>query len=152
MQSQIVAQNRKAKFDYFLEEKYEAGVVLSGTEVKSLRQGHASIAESHIIAEGDELFILNCYIPEYLEANRFNHQTRRPRKLLLHRKQINKLMGKVKTKGYTLIPTMIYFTEKNIAKIEVCLAKGKAKHDKRATLKEQEWQREKQQIAKKELY
>ncbi|CAK9856309.1 unnamed protein product, partial [Sphagnum jensenii] len=145
----IVAQNRKARHDYFIEEIFEAGIVLEGTEVKSLREGKASIIDAHASENSGGLYLLNCYIPEYSKANRFNHFPRRPRKLLLHRREINKLMGKVKLKGYTIVPISIYFNNKNKAKIELGLAKGKAQHDKRATIKQREWDREKGRISKR---
>ena len=144
----IVAQNRKARHNYFIEDVFEAGIVLEGTEVKSLREGKASIIDSHAFTENNQLFLLNCYIPEYEKANRFNHLPRRPRKLLLHRYEIRKLLGKIKIKGYTLVPLSIYFNKKNKAKIELGLAKGKAQHDKRATIKEREWNLEKGRILK----
>jgi len=145
----IVAQNRKARHDYFIEEIFEAGIVLEGTEVKSLREGKASIVDAHASETHGSLYLLNCYIPEYSKANRFNHFPRRPRKLLLHKREINKLLGKVKLKGYTIVPISIYFNNRNKAKIELGLAKGKAQHDKRATIKEREWEREKGRISKR---
>lgn len=147
----IVSLNRKARHNYTIEETYEAGLVLQGTEVKSLRDGKASIAEGYADQIHNELFLLNVHIPEYLEANRFNHNPKRARKLLLHRREINKLIGKVKLKGYTLVPLAIYFNEKNRAKVELGLAKGQAKLDKRATIKEREWNREKQRVIKHSL-
>lgn len=144
----IVAQNRKARHDYFIEDVFEAGIVLSGTEVKSLREGKASLVDSYADSQNSEIFLINCYIPEYTKANRFNHIPRRQRKLLLHRQQINKLIGKVKNKGYTLIPLSIYFDKRNFAKIELGLAKGKAKYDKRAEIKDREWKMEQKKIIK----
>lgn len=144
----LVLQNRKARHNYTIEETLEAGIMLTGSEVKSLRTGKGNLIDSHAGEISGELFLLNAYIPEYKEANRFNHFPRRPRKLLLHKTQINKLLGKIKTKGYTLIPLSLYFNAKNIAKIELGLAKGKAAHDKRASEKERDWQREKERMMK----
>lgn len=144
----IVSQNRKARHNYTIEDCFEAGVVLTGTEVKSLRSNKVSINDSHVGEIGGELFILNSYIPEYLKANRFNHFPRRPRKLLLHNREINKILGKIKTKGYTCVALSIFFNKRNKAKIEIALAKGKAQHDKRASIKEREWQRDKARITK----
>lgn len=146
----IVAQNRKARHDYFIEETIEAGIMLQGTEVKSLREGKSNIKDSHAAEMEEAIYLFNAYIPEYTKANRFNHETRRPRKLLLHKREINKLMGKIKLKGYTLVPLSIYFNKKNIAKVELGLAKGKKQHDKRAAIKEREWNIEKQRALKGE--
>jgi SsrA-binding protein len=138
----LIAENRRARFDYFLEETFEAGLSLTGTEVKALREGRANIAESYAAIEGDEVALINAYIPEYGPANRFNHEPRRPRKLLLHRKQINKLIGAVQREGRTLIPTRLYFNEKGRAKLELALAKGKKVHDKREVAAERDWKRD----------
>lgn len=121
----IIAQNKKALFNYFIEERLEAGIVLKGSEVQSLRQGKASIEESHAADTGNEVFLYNCHIAEYEKANRFNHSTRRPRKLLLHKKEINKIIGRTKIKGYTLVALSMYFNKKNKIKIELGIAKGK---------------------------
>lgn len=145
----IIAQNKKALFNYFIEERFEAGVVLKGSEVQSLRQGKASIEDSHAAASGDELFLYNCHIAEYEKANRFNHNTRRPRKLLLHGREIKKIIGKIKLKGYTLTALALYFNKKNIVKVELCLAKGKKLHDKRETLKQKDWNREQERLIRK---
>lgn len=142
-ESRIVADNRKARFNYMILETFEAGITLTGTEVKSLRRGKAMIAESYATPQGEEIYLINAHIPEYLEANRFNHEPRRPRKLLLHRKQINKLMGGVHREGLTLVPLKIYFNDKGRAKLELALAKGKKLHDKRETEKARDWNREK---------
>jgi SsrA-binding protein len=140
----IIAQNRKARHEYFIENTYEAGIALQGTEVKSLREGKGSIAESFASNIGDELFLLHSHIQEYEKANPlFNHQAKRPRKLLLHRSEVNKLLGKIKTKGYTLVPLTLYFNKNNKVKVELALAKGKHLYDKRASLKEREWKIEK---------
>ncbi len=143
LESRIVADNRKARFNYAILETFEAGITLTGTEVKSLRKGKAMIAESYATPQGEEIYLINAHIPEYLEANRFNHEPRRPRKLLLHRKQINKLMGGVHREGLTLVPLKIYFNERGRAKLELALAKGKKLHDKRETEKTRDWNREK---------
>lgn len=138
----LIAENRRARFDYFLEENLEAGLVLTGSEVKSLRQGRANIAESYAAVQGREIELVNAYIPEYAGANRFNHEPRRIRKLLLHRRQIDKLIAAVQREGRTLIPVKLYFDEKGRAKLELALAKGKKAHDKRATEAERDWKRD----------
>ncbi len=138
-----VADNRRARYDYFIEDTFEAGVMLGGSEVKALRLGRANIAESYASEHGGELFLINAYIPEYAQASRLNHETRRPRKLLLHRKQINKLMGAVKREGMTLVPLKLYFNDKGFAKLELALAKGKKNYDKRDTEKARDWSRQK---------
>jgi len=139
----VVAENRKARFNYELGETFEAGIMLTGTEVKSLRLGKATIAESYADSKGREVFLVNANIPEYLQANRFNHAPKRPRKLLLHRRQIDKLIGAVEREGMTLIPLKLYFNDKGRAKLELALAKGKKLHDKRETEKKRDWAREK---------
>lgn len=138
----IIAQNKQATFNYFIEEKFEAGLILKGSEVQSLRQGKVSIVDAHASNEGNDIFLYNSYIAEYDKANRFNHAERRPRKLLLRTKEIKKIIGKIKIKGYTLIATSLYFNHKNIAKIELGLAKGKKLYDKRESIKEQNWKRD----------
>jgi SsrA-binding protein len=138
----LIAENRRARFDYFLEETYEAGLQLTGTEVKSLRIGRANIAESYASAEGREIVLINANIPEYGPANRFNHEPKRPRKLLLHRKEIDKLIGAVQREGRTLIPLRLYFNDKGRVKLELALASGKKAHDKRANIAERDWKRE----------
>lgn len=142
----VVADNRKARFNYEILETFEAGLVLSGTEVKSLRGGKATIAESYAGPSGNEIMLFNAYIPEYMEANRFNHQPKRPRKLLLHRRQINKLLGATQREGLTLIPLKIFFNAKGRAKMDLALARGKKLHDKRETEKERTWQRDKARV------
>ncbi|MBI5131806.1 MAG: SsrA-binding protein SmpB [Rhodopseudomonas palustris] len=139
----VVAENRKARFNYAIEDTIEAGISLTGTEVKSVRSGKSTIAESYADSRGGEIWLINATIPEYLQANRFNHEPKRPRKLLLHRKQINKLMGAVERQGMTLIPLKLYFNEKGRAKLLLALAKGKQLHDKRETEKKRDWSREK---------
>jgi SsrA-binding protein len=138
----VVAENRKARFNYFIDETFEAGVSLTGTEVKSLRQGKATIAEAYADARDGEIWLINSNIPEYLQANRFNHVPKRPRKLLLHKSQINKLVGAVEREGMTLIPLKLYFNERGRAKLELALARGKKLYDKRDTEKKRGWDRE----------
>ena len=142
----IVADNRKARFNYEFVETFEAGLQLTGTEVKSLREGKAQIAESYASAEGDEIFLINSYVPEYLQGNRFNHEAKRPRRLLLHRRQINRLIGATQREGMTIVPTKIYFNDRGMAKLEIALAKGKKTHDKRQTEKDRDWQRDKARL------
>jgi SsrA-binding protein len=141
-----IAENRRARFDYFIEDTIEAGLALTGTEVKSLRDGRANIAESYAAVEGREIVLVNSDIPPYGHANRFNHEPRRPRKLLLHRKQIDKLIGAVQREGRTIIPLRLYFNDKGRAKLELALAKGKKLHDKRETSAERDWQRDKARL------
>ncbi|QUD89036.1 SsrA-binding protein SmpB [Phenylobacterium montanum] len=138
----LIAENRRARFDYFLDQTFEAGLSLTGTEVKALREGRANIAESYAATEGNEIVLVNAYIPEYGPANRFNHEPRRPRKLLLHRKEIDRLLGAVQREGRTLIPTRLYFNDKGRVKLELALAKGKKLHDKRETEADRDWKRE----------
>lgn len=146
MSKKFIAQNKKASFEYFIEERFEAGVVLTGSEVKSLRIGKVSIADTHAAIDKGELFLYNCHIAEYEQANRFNHSTKRPKKLLLHRGEIKKILGKIKLKGYTLVALSVYFNHKNLVKIELGLSRGKKQHDKRQTIKEKDWQREQERI------
>ena len=135
------ALNRRARHDYLIEDTLEAGLVLHGTEVKSLRQGGASIAEAYADEQGGELFLVNANIPEYKASAHFNHEPRRPRKLLLHRKQMNRLMGAVKREGVTIVPLALYFNERGRAKVELGLATGKRKSDKRQAERDRDWQR-----------
>ncbi|NBW08970.1 MAG: SsrA-binding protein SmpB [Caulobacteraceae bacterium] len=144
--AKTIAENRRAKFDYFLEENVEAGIMLLGTEIKSLRMGRANIAESYAAVEGREIVLINADIPPYVQANRFNHEPRRPRKLLLHRKQIDKLIGAVQKDGQTIIPIRLYLNDDGKAKLEIALAKGKKLHDKRETSAERDWQRDKARL------
>ncbi|WP_312166254.1 SsrA-binding protein SmpB [Phenylobacterium sp.] len=146
MAGKLIAENRRARFDYFLEETFEAGLVLTGSEVKSLRNGRANIAESYASVEGDEVVLINADIPPFAQANRFNHEPRRHRKLLLHRKQLDKLIGAVTREGRTIIPTKLYWNDKGMAKLEIALAKGKKLHDKRETSAERDWQRDKARL------
>ncbi len=139
----IVADNRKARFNYEIGEVFEAGIMLTGTEVKSLRSGKATIAESYADSRGGEIWLINSNIPEYLQAtSRFNHEPKRRRKLLLHKSQVNKLAGAVEREGMTLVPLRLYFNERGRAKIEIALGRGKKLHDKRETLKKRSWDRE----------
>ena len=138
----VVADNRKARFNYFIDETMEAGVALTGTEVKSLRLGKATIGESYADTRGGEIWLINSNIPEYLQAHTFNHAPKRPRKLLLHKNQVNKLAGAVEREGMTIVPLKVYFNAKGRAKIEIALGKGKKLHDKRETIKKRSWDRE----------
>ena len=138
----LVADNRKARFNYEIGESFEAGIALTGSEVKSLRAGKATIAESYADARGGEIWLINSNIPEYLQAHRFNHTPKRPRKLLLHKRQIDKLSGAVERDGMTVVPLKLYFNDKGRAKLEIALAKGKKLHDKRETEKKRSWERE----------
>ena len=142
----VVADNRKARFNYEIVDTLEAGIALTGTEVKSLRQGKATIGEAYAGPSGEELFLFNAYIPEYLQANRFNHETRRPRRLLLHKRQIDKLIGATQREGFTVIPLKIYFNERGRAKVELGLGRGKKLHDKRETEKKRSWDRERARL------
>lgn len=142
--SKIAAENRRARFDYEIGETFEAGLVLTGTEVKSLRTGKATIAESYAeVDKSGEVFLVNSNIPEYLQANRFNHPPKRPRKLLLNAREIAKIAKAVEREGMTLVPLKIYFNAKGRAKILLALARGKKLHDKRETEKKRDWNREK---------
>jgi SsrA-binding protein len=146
MSQKLIAENRRARFDYFLEETLEAGLSLTGTEVKSLRNGRANIAESYAAVDGREIELVNAYIPEYPPAARFNHEPRRARKLLLHRKQIDRLIGAIQREGRTIIPTRLYWDDKGRAKLELALAKGKKVHDKREAEADRDWQRDKARL------
>lgn len=149
-----IADNRKARHEYFIEEEFEAGLVLTGTEVKALRAGKANIAESYASPEsgrgGVELWLINSNIPEYKQGNRENHAPKRARKLLLHKREVNKLVGAVERKGYTVVPLRLYFNDRGIAKVKIGLGKGKALHDKRATAKKRDWGREKARLMKEQ--
>ncbi|MCA3629104.1 MAG: SsrA-binding protein SmpB [Methylobacterium sp.] len=138
----IAADNRKARYHFEIVDAIEAGLVLTGTEVKALRGGKATIAESYATIENGELMLVNSYIPEYLQANRFNHEPKRPRKLLASKKQIARFAQAIEREGMTLIPLKVYFNEKGRAKIEVAIARGKKLHDKRESEKERDWKRE----------
>jgi len=139
----VVADNRRARFNYEIGETFEAGIALTGSEVKSLRQGKATIGESYADARGGEIWLVNSNIPEYQQAGPFNnHAPKRARKLLLHQRQIERLAGAVEREGMTIVPLKLYFNERGRAKVEIALAKGKKLHDKRETLKKRSWERE----------
>jgi SsrA-binding protein len=137
-----VATNRKAYHDYFIEEKFEAGIVLQGTEVKSLREGRVNLQDSYASVKGGEAFLHQCHISPYSHGNIMNHEPLRTRKLLLHRKEINKLLGKTQQQGLTIVPLRIYFSKRGLAKVELGLAKGKKQHDRRESIKRREAGRE----------
>ncbi len=142
----VAAQNRRARHDYFILSTLEAGIMLSGTEVKSLRAGSASIAEAYAGEQNGELFLINAYVPEYKAANRFNHEPKRARKLLVRRRELDKLLGSIRRDGVTLVPLSIYFNARGVAKVELALARGKHKGDKRAAIKERDWQRQRARL------
>ena len=144
--AKVIAENRRARFDYFIEDNIEAGIMLLGTEIKALRMGRANIAESYAAVEGREIVLINADIPPYAQANRFNHEPRRPRKLLLHRKQIDRLIGAVQRDGQTIIPLKLYLNDDGKAKLEIALAKGKKLHDKREASADRDWQRDKARL------
>lgn len=141
-----VAENRRARFDYSIEDKFEAGLALQGTEVKALRAGEASITESFAEVRDGQVYLVNANIPEFSHGNRFNHEPRRPRKLLLHAREVDKLLGATERKGMTLVPLSIYFNRQGRAKVELALAKGRQAQDKREYVKDREWQRDKARI------
>jgi SsrA-binding protein len=138
----VIADNRKARFNYEIGETVEAGIALTGSEVKSLRAGKATLAESYADARAGEIWLVNANIPEYLQAGRFNHAPKRPRKLLLHKRQIGKLAGAVEREGMTIVPLKLYFNDKGRAKVELAVARGKKLHDKRETERKRTWERE----------
>jgi SsrA-binding protein len=144
----LVAENRRARFDYEIGDTLEAGIVLTGTEVKSLRLGKAQIAESYASPESGELWLINAHIPEYLQANRFNHQERRPRKLLVSKKQLSKLDQEVARAGNTIVPLKLFFNDHGKAKLLIGIGKGKKNFDKRATSRDRDWNRDKARIMK----
>ncbi len=141
-----VAENRRARFDYHIDEVFEAGIVLTGTEVKSLRFGEGSIAESYAEVRDGQVWLVNSNVPEFSHGNRYNHEPKRPRKLLLHEREIGKLTGAVERKGMTLVPLSVYFNGRGRAKVELALAKGKNAADKRQTIKERDWKREQSRL------
>ncbi len=143
---QVVAQNRKARHNYFIDDTLEAGLVLTGTEVKSLRESRANIGEAYARESGGELFLVNAHIAEYHGGNQFNHEPRRARKLLLHKRQIKRLIGALHREGATVVPLSIYFNERGLAKVSLGIARGKKQYDKRAAAKERDWQREKARL------
>ncbi|HIM32240.1 MAG TPA: SsrA-binding protein SmpB [Pelagibacteraceae bacterium] len=144
----IISNNRKARFNYFFKEFFEAGIVLKGSEVKSLRDGKANISESYAFDEQGELYLVNSHIPSYKESSYNNHDPKRNRKLLLNKREINKLIGRINREGYTLIPTKLYF-RKGKAKVEIAVAKGKKQYDKRHTKKKRDWDRERARYFRK---
>ncbi len=145
--NKMVAENKRARFDYQLEDIFEAGIMLVGTEVKTLRHGQCMIAESHIGPKNGELYLLNAHIPEYQQASQLlQHEPRRPRKLLLKKREIDKLAGAVSREGYTIVPLKIFFDKKGLAKLQIALAKGKQTRDKRETIKQRDWNRQKNRI------
>jgi SsrA-binding protein len=144
----IVADNRRARFDYAIGDIYEAGIVLTGTEVKSLRFGDGSISDSYAEVKDGQVWLVNSHVPEFSHGNRHNHEPRRPRKLLLSEREIRKMHGAVGREGMTLVPLMVYFNSRGRAKVELALAKGKKAHDKRDTIKERDWKREQGRILK----
>lgn len=147
--SQTITDNRKAKYEYHIEDKYECGIMLTGSEVKSLRRSQCSINEAHAAESKGDIWLYNLHIAENsFSGKHLQHDPKRPRKLLLHRKEINKLMGAVCKQGYTIIPIRIYFNERGVAKVEIALARGKKLFDKRATEKERDWSRQKQKLLK----
>ncbi|MBV0899813.1 MAG: SsrA-binding protein SmpB [Wolbachia endosymbiont of Fragariocoptes setiger] len=148
---EIIAENRKVKFEYFILEELEAGIVLLGSEVKSLRERKANISDAYIVEKNNEMWLYNMHIAEYKAATRKNHKPKRERKLLLHRKEINKMIGKIKTTGITVVPIVIYFNSNRIAKARIAIVKGKKLYDKRATIKEREWNLEKNRLLKKDM-
>jgi len=142
----VVAENRKARHNYDILETFEAGIALEGSEVKSLREGKANIAESYASPEDGELYLINSSIQEYKQANRFNHEERRPRKLLMHKREIARLIGATEREGMTVVPLRLYFNPRGIAKVELALAKGRKQHDKRDAEKARDWQRQKARL------
>jgi len=144
----IIAEHRRARYDYLIEETLEAGIQLTGTEVKALREGRANIAESYASAERGELYLINSHIPPYGPASQFNHEPRRPRKLLVSRRQLNRLKGAVEREGRTVVPLKMYFNDRGLAKLEIALAKGKKAHDKREATKDRDWKRDQARLMK----
>jgi SsrA-binding protein len=144
----LVAEHRRARFEYMIEETLEAGIQLTGTEVKALREGRANIAESYASAERGELFLINAYIPVYEPAAQFNHEPRRPRKLLVRKRELNKLKGAVEREGRTIVPLKLYFNDRGKAKLEIALARGKKAHDKREASKDRDWKRQQARLMK----
>ncbi len=147
--NQTVADNKRARFDYAVEDKFEAGIMLVGTEVKSLRMGQCTIREAHVGPKAGEIWIFNLHIPEYQQAGpKMQHDPKRPRKLLLHKRETDKLLGAVNREGYTIVPLRLFFNGRGLAKIEIALAKGKKEHDKRETIKKRDWGKQKQRLLK----
>jgi SsrA-binding protein len=146
--SKVAAENRKARYNYEVLDTLETGLVLTGTEVKALRGGHANIQESYASFEGGEIWLINSYLPEYLQANRFNHEPRRRRKLLVSKREMARLSQSIEREGMTLVPLKVYFNERGRAKLLLAVARGKKLHDKRETEKQRDWNREKGRLLK----
>lgn len=147
--NKTVAENKRGRFDYAIEEKFEAGIMLVGTEVKSLRLGQASIKEAYVGPKDGEIWLINANIPEYQQSStHLQHEPQRPRKLLLHKRQVDRLLGAVSREGYTIIPLRLYFNGRGLAKVEIGLGKGKKLHDKRETEKKRDWNKQKQRLLK----
>jgi SsrA-binding protein len=144
-----IAVNRRASYEYALDDVFEAGIVLTGTEVKSLRLGRANIEDSYASHKHGEIWWINGFIPEYAQGNRHNHEPKRLRKLLLHKKQVSKLIGQLKVQGTTLVPLKLYFNSRGVAKLEIAIAKGKKEYEKRDAIKEREWKRQKDRLLRK---
>jgi SsrA-binding protein len=144
--TRVAAQNRRARRDYTIEESFEAGIVLTGSEVKSLRAGRANIQEAYATERDGEIFLVNAHIPEYKQAGPANHEPRRPRKLLLRKRQIGKMVGAIQREGMTLVPLKLYFNMRGIAKLEIGIAKGKRQYEKREAVKKRDWERQKQRL------
>ncbi|MCH9753275.1 MAG: SsrA-binding protein SmpB [Alphaproteobacteria bacterium] len=147
--SKLVAQNKKARYQFFIEDTFEAGIMLKGSEVKSIRKNGMNINESFVSNIKGDIMLLNSHIAKYEKANINNHEENRYRKLLLHKREISKVIGKIKMSGYTMVPLKAYFNERNILKMQIAIAKGKHSSDKRQTIKERDWKREKAQMLKK---
>ena len=150
-QENTVARNRKARHNYFIENNIEAGIMLQGTEIKSIRSGRSSIEESYASEENGELFLINAYIPEYIGGGRDQHETRRPRKLLLHKKELSKMINAVNREGATIIPLSLYFNKRGMLKVDLGMAKGKRQYDKRQTEKERDWKRNQARILRNNI-
>lgn len=142
----VISENRKARHEYFIEDTVEAGIVLQGTEVKSMRAAQVNLAESYAEVRNDEAWLVNAHVPEFSHGNRFNHDVRRPRKLLLNRREINRLAAAIQRQGMTLVPLSMYFNQDGRVKVELGLAKGKKMHDKRETEKQRDWQKQKARL------
>lgn len=142
----IITVNRKAGFEYFIEDKFEVGIVLLGSEIKSIRANNFSLNDAYVEEMSGELYLISCHITEYKQSNQFNHEPMRPRKLLLHKKQIAKLIGILRTKGQTIVPLNAFFNHKNMLKLEIAVVKGKKLHDKRESIKQADWNRQKARL------
>ena len=149
--AKVVAENRRARFDYFVEERFEAGIELQGTEVKALRAGEGSIAEAYATVDGDQVFLINSHIPEYRDGSYMNHEPRRRRRLLLKAREIRRVQEAIQREGLTIVPLSIYFNPRGRAKIEIAVARGKKLHDKRETIKERDWKREQGRLMRQNI-